>query len=105
MNTEAGQTEDKIAVKKYKIQYPLSAYTFPREALIHKVRFDEQYIHIELTDERILSIPLSWIPTVYNAPPEEREKCEIDRSRKVVFWDPDKCAINEDLRISDYLGC
>jgi hypothetical protein len=31
-------------MKRYKIQYPISDYTFPREALIHKVRFDSEYI-------------------------------------------------------------
>jgi hypothetical protein len=90
-------------IKRYKIQYPVSAYTFPGEARIHRVRFDDKYIHIELMDERILSIPLWWIPTLYNALPDEREKYEINQSRTMIIWDPDKCAINDELRIADYL--
>lgn len=90
-----------IDIKRYKIQYPVSAYTFPGEARIHRVRFDDKYIHIELMDER--SIPLWWIPTLYNALPGEREKYEINQSRTMLVWDPDKCAINDELRIVDYL--
>jgi hypothetical protein len=86
------------------VQYPLSAYTFPREACIHRVRFDDDYLHVELTDRRILSVPLSWIPTLCNASAEEREKYELDRSRTMLVWDPDKCAINDEVRIADYLG-
>ncbi len=51
-----GQT--KPATQWYDIPYPASAYTFPDEALLHGVRFDDNYIHLELTDGRVLSIPL-----------------------------------------------
>ena len=87
----------------YDIPYPASAYTFPREALLRRVRFDDDYVHLELTDGRILSIPLRWIPTLCNAAPEEREKYEISRDRKMVVWNPEKCSINDEIRIDDYL--
>ena len=98
------QIDERLEVRRYKIQYPISAYTFPTEACIHQVRFDEEYIHVELTDGRMLSVPLWWIPTLHHALPEEREKYQIDRSRKVIIWDPGKCVINDELRIADYLG-
>jgi hypothetical protein len=104
MGISAKLVEEQLEVKQYDIQYPLSAYTFPREARIHQVGFDEEHIHIELTDGRRLSIPLWWIPTLYNAPREELEKYEINRSRTMVVWDPSKCAINDELHITDYLG-
>ena len=104
MATKAEQAEEQIEVKRYKVQYPISAYTFPREARIHQVRFDDAYLHVELTDGRMLSVPLWWIPTLYNAPAEEREKYELDRSRTMIIWDPDKCAINDEVRIADYLA-
>lgn len=87
----------------YEVPYPASAYTFPRESLIYDVRFDDEFIHIELTDGRVLSVPLWWLPSVHNAPTEEREKFEIDRDRRMVIWDPDHCAINDEIRIDDYL--
>lgn len=91
------------AVKRYDIAYPASKYTYPHEAVIHDVRIDDDYLHIELTDGRILSIPLWWIPTVYNAAPEDRLKFEISRSRTMIIWDPEKGGINDELRVQDYM--
>ena len=104
MGIKAEQVEEQLQVKRYKVQYPISAYTFPREARIHQVRFDDEYMHVELTDGRVLSLPLWWIPTLHDASPEEREKYEINRNRTMIIWDPDKCAINDEVRIADYLG-
>lgn len=87
----------------YEIPHPASAYTFPREALLHRVRFDNDYMHLELTDGRIVSVPLWWIPTLYNAEPREREQYQISRDRKMIVWDPEKCSINDEVRIDDYL--
>jgi len=96
--------DEQHEVKRYEVQYPISAYTFPQEARIHQVSFSDEHMHVDLTDGRRLSVPLWWIPTLYNAPPEEREKYEIHRSRTMIIWDPEKCAINDELRIADYLG-
>ncbi len=103
MATKVKPAKEQLEVTRYKIQYPISAYTFPREARIHQVRFDDEYIHIKLTDGRILFVPLRWIPTLYNALPAEREKYEINQSRTMIIWDPGKCAINDELRLMDYL--
>ncbi len=90
--------------KWYEVAYPASAYTFPREALLHRVHFDEDYMHLEFTDGRKLSVPVRWIPTLHNAPAEEREKYEISQDRKMIIWNPEKCSINDEVRIDDYLG-
>ena len=90
--------------KWFDVAYPASAYTFPQDALLHRVRFDKDFMHLELTDGRLLSIPLWWIPTLHNASPEEREKYEISQDRKMIIWDPDKCSINDEVRIDDYLA-
>ena len=85
------------------ITNPASAYTFLRASLIHLVRFEHDYIHIELTDGWILSVPLCWTPTLHNADPTEREKYEISQDRKMIVWDSDKCAIHDEIRIDNYL--
>ena len=90
--------------KWYDIPYPAASYTFPREALIHDVQVDDEYLRFELTDGRLLSVPLWWIPSVYNAAPEERRKFTISRNRKLVIWDPDECAIDDEVRIDDFLA-
>jgi hypothetical protein len=97
-------SKEKISVKEFKIQYPLRDYTFPTDALIDMVRFDETYMHVTLVDGRILSIPLKWIPTLSHAKPEERGKYQINQTRRMIIWDPSVCEINEEIRIEDFLG-
>jgi hypothetical protein len=88
MSTEAELIEEQHQVKRFKIQYPISDYTFPQEARIYTVSFDDEYLHVKLTDGRMLAVPLRWISTLYNASP----------------GDPAKCAINDEVRLVDYLG-
>ncbi len=104
MSSKADVVKLELTAKRYAIAYPASEYTFPHQATIHDVRFDEAYLHIDLTDGRILSIPLWWIPSVYNATAEDWLKFEISRSRTMIIWDPDKGPINDELRLEDYLG-
>jgi len=104
MVTNVKQMDEKVQVKRYKVQHPIDEYTFPKEAYIHDVKFDEKFVHIELTDQRIISIPLWWIPTVYNASMENRRKFEVNQSRTMIIWDPEKCGINDEISIADYLG-
>ena len=103
MSTRAEAIDNRSTVQRYRIQYPISAYTFPQESLIHEVQIDESYVRIELTDGRILSIPLHWIPTVHNAAPEDRAKFRVNSSRNMIVWEPEEGSINEELRVQDYL--
>lgn len=102
MTTKEKQREQKE--KWYEIPYSASEYTFPRDAILRRVQFNNTSMHLELTDGRVISVPLSWIPSLQNAVPEEREKYEISQDRKMIVWDPDKCAINDEVRVDDYLG-
>lgn len=104
MVTGTKQTTEKMKVKRYKIQHSIDEYTFPKEAYVHSVTFDEKYMHVELTDARIISIPLMWIPTVYNASAKDREKFEISQNRTMIIWNPEESGINDEISITDYLG-
>lgn len=104
MNTDSDSDIETPEVKYYPVKYPRSAYIFPKGARVYSARIDEKYLHIELMDGRLLAIPLHWIPTLNNAPPDEREKFEINDSRTRLIWDPEKCAIEEEVLIADYLG-
>jgi hypothetical protein len=88
----------------YDIPYPASAYTFPKHARIKTARFDRNSIHLDLTDRRVLSIPLRWIPSLYHAAPKERAKFEISCDHRILIWDPAKCAIDDEIRLDDYFG-
>lgn len=67
------------------------------------MRFDNECIHVKLLDGRVISVPLQWIPTLYNAMPEEREKYEINQNRTMIIWDPDRSTINDEVSIADYI--
>ncbi len=102
MTTKEKQREQKE--KWYEIPYSASEYTFPRDAILRRVQFNDTTMQLELTDGRVISVPLSWIPSLQNAIPEEREKYEISQDRKMIVWNPDKCSINDEVRVDDYLG-
>jgi hypothetical protein len=104
MVTGTKQTNEKMKIKRYRIQHSIDEYTFPKEAYIHDVTFDEKHMHVELTDERVISIPLMWIPTVYNASDKARKTFQISQNRRMIIWDPEKSGINDEINILDYLG-
>src|SRR5687768_15465129 len=103
-NTGVRQMDEKTQVKRYKVQHSIDEYTFPTKAHIHEVRFDEKHMHVELMDQRVISIPLWWMPTLNNASDEDRNKFQINQSRTMIIWDPEKCGINDEISIADYLG-
>ena len=72
----------------YQIPYPVSAYTYPREALIASARIDDAYIHIMMMDGRMLAIPLHWLPAVLHASPEDRCRFTFSEDRRALIWDP-----------------
>ena len=41
--------------------------------------------------------PVRIAPTVHNVASKQREKYEIDRTRTMIIWDPNKCAINDEV--------
>lgn len=49
----------------------------PTSALAKEVIFDEEMMHISLTDERIISVPVIWFPLLHQAAPEQRGHYEI----------------------------
>jgi len=105
MHTKVEIEENKArrGVKRYPIRYSISQYAFPSDARIHQIRFDETFIHIELLDRRILSVPPWWIPSLYNASPDARGQHEISRGRRMIIWDLEKSDINDELRVEDCL--
>ena len=45
----------------------------PTTALAQSVEFDEDMMHVFLTDGRIISVPIIWFPSLCEATPEQRE--------------------------------
>jgi hypothetical protein len=62
------------------------------------VRFDEHTMWVELTDGRMLGVPLAWFPRLLRATPAERGQVEL--SRVGLHWE----ALDEDISIEGLLA-
>lgn len=62
------------------------------------VRFDEHTMWVELTDGRVLGVPLAWFPRLLHATPAQRERVEL--SGTGLHWD----GIDEDISIAGLLA-
>jgi len=72
----------------------------PTNALVKTVKFDKEMMHVHLVDGRIISIPLIWFPLLYEATPEQREKCEIGGGGVSLHW-PE---LDEDLSVANLMA-
>jgi hypothetical protein len=86
----------------YPVKYRYSDYTFPTEARIERVEFNDTHMMNFLKDGRLLGVPLSWIPTLANATPDQRATYFLGDEYTTIHWSPED-GINEDLRLSSYL--
>jgi len=71
----------------------------PTTALAAAVRFDDDLMHVLLTDGRIISVPIVWFPLLLEATLEQRERFEIHGGGVSLHW-PD---IDEDLSVAGLL--
>ncbi len=55
---------------------------------------------VQLSDGRVISVPLSWYPRLVHASPEERAKCESIGDGQGIHW-PD---LDEDLSVEGLLA-
>ena len=65
---------------------------------VSTVRFDQDSVWVELSDGRILGVPLAWFPRLLHGSPEQREQVEI--SSRGLHWD----ALDEDISIDGLLA-
>jgi Protein of unknown function (DUF2442) len=72
----------------------------PTTALAKSVNFDEDMMHVLLTDGRRISVPITWFPLLLKASPEERTKCEIGSGGSSLHW-PE---LDEDLSVAGLMA-
>ena len=63
-----------------------------------RVHFDEDSFWVDLSDGRVLGVPLAWFPRLLDATPEQREQVTI--SPCGLHWE----AIKEDISIAGLLS-
>lgn len=61
------------------------------------VRFDENSLWVELSDGRVIAVPLAWFPRLLHATPEQRANVEL--SPNGLHWDE----LDEDVSVAGLL--
>ncbi|MGI9068722.1 MAG: DUF2442 domain-containing protein [Pyrinomonadaceae bacterium] len=72
----------------------------PTTALAKSVNFDEDMMHVLLTDGRRISVPIIWFPVLLKASPEQRTKYEIGGGGTSLHW-PE---LDEDLSVAGLMA-
>ena len=72
----------------------------PTTALAKAVEFDDDMMHVFLTDGRIISVPIIWFPLLHEAAPEQRERYEIGGGGVSLHWP----VIDEDLSVANLMA-
>ena len=72
----------------------------PTTALAKSIEFDEDMMHVLLTDGRRISVPVIWFPVLLKASPERRAKYEIGSGGTSLHW-PE---LDEDLSVAGLLA-
>ncbi|MGD0941856.1 MAG: DUF2442 domain-containing protein [Terracidiphilus sp.] len=63
-----------------------------------RVHFDPDSMWVDLSDGRILAVPLAWFPLLLHASAEQREQLRI--SSRGLHWE----ALDEDISIAGLLA-
>jgi hypothetical protein len=72
----------------------------PTSALAKSVSFDEEMMHVALTDGRLISVPTIWFPLLRDATLEQRSKYEIGGGGTSLHW-PE---LDEDLSVAGLMA-
>jgi hypothetical protein len=72
----------------------------PTTALAKSVEFDEDMLHVLLTDGRCISVPVAWFPLLLKASSQQRTKYEIGGGGTSLHW-PE---LDEDLSLAGLMA-
>ena len=61
-------------------------------------RFDENSLWVDLSDGRVIAVPLAWFPRLLHASDEQRQQVEFSRSG--LHWE----ALDEDISVAGLLA-
>jgi hypothetical protein len=72
----------------------------PTTALAKAVEFTDDMMRVQLTDGRVLSVPLIWFPILRAASAEQRQHVRIGGGGRGLHW-PD---LDEDLSVAGLMA-
>jgi len=73
----------------------------PVIALAKAVRFDENMLHVQLTDGREFGVPLKWFPSLRDADAAQRNNWRLIGGGVGIHWED----LDEDLSVEGLLRC
>jgi Protein of unknown function (DUF2442) len=62
------------------------------------VRFDDNSLWVDLSDGRVIAVPLAWFPRLLHATAQQREQVEF--SAQGIHWE----ALDEDISVAGLLA-
>jgi len=62
------------------------------------VRFDQDSMWVDLSDGRVVGVPLAWFPRLLGATPEQRQQVRI--SKRGLHWE----VLDEDISVTGLLA-
>jgi len=71
-----------------------------KTVLARHVFFKDNRLYVHLTDEREISVPLSWFPRLLHATDEQRKDWELIGKGVGIHWE----AVDEDISVAGLLG-
>jgi hypothetical protein len=71
----------------------------PTAVLATQVKFYEEALVVELSDGRVISVPLEWFPRLRTATPEQRDNWRLIAKGIGINWED----IDEDIAVSTLL--
>jgi hypothetical protein len=77
----------------------MSTSIVPTEAAAKKVRVTDDALIVELTDGRVVSVPLEWYPRLAEASAAERRRWELIGPGIGIHWP----AVDEDISVDGLL--
>lgn len=72
----------------------------PTTALAKTVEFEDDMMHVSLTDGRIISVPVIWFPLLHEATAQQRAAYEIGGGGVGLHW-PE---LDEDLSVANLMA-
>jgi hypothetical protein len=74
--------------------------TLTAEARAQNVAVTDDTLSVDLSDGRIISVPLAWYPRLLNGTPEERNNWRFIGAREGIHW-PE---LDEDVSVENLLA-
>jgi hypothetical protein len=79
----------------------MSSSTFDTQAsAATRVHVNEDALSVELSDGRVITVPLAWYPRLVHGTPEEREKWRLSGGGHGIHWSE----LDEDISIENLLA-